>query len=168
MLQFIKMPWRSQDLSLLCRISLRHQHQGPDSDPHNLPSSKSNAQFPEHLFLFPSTYLWMGCYITYKSVVECSTFSASCAAKWWHDCCKENYAVHDLKYLAFEMKLKEEESRLWYLSFLTLYIQDRNTSQQRLQKMSYIHFRQKIYTSKTLKLGVLNLERNNYNESPRH
>lgn len=103
------MAQESLGLSLLCIISLLHQHQGPDSDPHNLPSSKSNVQFPECFFFFPWTYLS----ITYKSVEECSTFSVSCSiAKWCHDCFKENYTVQYLKYLALEIKFKEEESRL--------------------------------------------------------
>lgn len=110
----------------------------------------------------------MGCYITYESVVECSTFSVPSTAKWWHDCCNENHPVHGLKYLASEVKFKEEESRLWYLSFSTWYIQDRNVLQHSLQKMAFLPLRGKIFTSKIPKLSVLNVERNNYNESPRH
>lgn len=97
------MPHRSQELSLLCRISLLRQHQDPDYDL-ELPFSKSNARFPEHLIWFPWTYLRTGCYITYKSVVECSTLHVSSTAKLWHDCCEENYAIHDLKYFTFEIE----------------------------------------------------------------
>lgn len=110
----------------------------------------------------------MGCCITYESAVECSTFSAPSTAKWWHDCYNENHHVQDLKYLAFEVKFKEEESRLWYLSFLTWYIQDRNVTQYSLQKMTFLPLRGKIFTLKIVKLSVLNVERHNYNESPRH
>lgn len=120
------------------------------------------------IFWYLCTHLWMGCYITYESVVERSTFSIPSTAKWWHDCWNENHPVCDLKYLAFEVKLKEEESRLWYFSFSAWYTQDRNVFQHSLQKMAFLPLRGKIFTSKILKFTVLNVERNNYNESPRH
>lgn len=166
MFQFGKKKKRKKK-SLPGRISLLHNHQGFQiSVPilYLFPRRKPNFL---SIFWFFCTYLWVGCYITYGSVIECRTFSVPCTAKWWHDYCNRNHPVCDLKYLAFKVEFKEEESRLWYLFISTWYIQDRNISQHSLHKMSFLPLSGKIFTSKILKHSVLNVERNNY-ESPRH